>query len=74
MLYNFSRFRDGAGNVLFVLLNDDGNLVVHAADGEELWRSKEKYGGTELAFKRKDLTDVKYGSDLKGEGEAALEK
>ena len=63
MLYNFSRFRDGAGNELFVLLNDDGNLVVHAADGEELWRSKEKYGGTEMAFKRTDLTDVKYGSD-----------
>ncbi|TWJ32622.1 FG-GAP repeat domain-containing protein [Geobacter argillaceus] len=63
MLYNFSRFRDEAGNELFVLLNDDGNLVVHAADGEELWRSKEKYGGTELAFKRTDLTDVKYGSD-----------
>ncbi len=63
MLYNFSRFRDGAGNVLFVLLSDDGNLAVHAADGEELWRSKEKYGGTELAFKRTDLTDVKYGSD-----------
>lgn len=63
MLYNFNHFRDGSGNSLYVVLSDEGHLVVHAADGEELWRSKESYGGTELFFKRKDLSDVKYGSE-----------
>jgi len=63
MLYNFNRFKDGNGNLLFALLNEDGHLFVHAANGEELWRSKEKYGGTEQFFKRKDLSDVKYGSE-----------
>src|SRR6185369_9452647 len=37
--------------------------LVHAENGEELWRSKEKYGGTELFFKRPDLSDVKYSSE-----------
>ena len=63
MLYNFNRFRDSSGNPLFVVLNEEGHLIVHAADGEELWRSKETYGGTELFLKRKDLSDVKYGSE-----------
>jgi len=58
-LYNFSMITDRDGKELFVVLNDDGYLIVYDRKGEELWRSGDKYGGTELFFKRPDLTNVR---------------
>lgn len=62
-IYNFNQFTDSQGNRFFVVLNEDGHLLVSDHNGEELWRSKEKFGGTELFFKRKDLSDVRYSSE-----------
>lgn len=62
-LYNFNRFTDRQGNPCYVVLSNNGDLLVYDQSGEELWQSKEKFGGSELAFKRQDLQDVKYSSE-----------
>jgi hypothetical protein len=58
-LYNFNTVTDAQGKSLFVVINDDGYLIVYSREGEELWRSNDKFGGSELFFKREDLTDVR---------------
>ena len=51
-IYNFARFADAAGKRLYAVLNDDGYLIVSAEDGRELWRSGDKFGGSEGSFQR----------------------
>ena len=58
-LYNFSMFRGGDGRDYFVVLNDDGRLIVYASSGEELWRSSDTYGGSSLSFKREDAINAR---------------
>ncbi|WP_298437217.1 VCBS repeat-containing protein [Geobacter sp.] len=53
-LYNFNMFRGEDGQDYFVVLNDDGYLIVYSMSGDELWRSTDKYGGSALSFKRED--------------------
>jgi hypothetical protein len=53
-LYNFNRFIDAKGKVCYVLFNKDGYLLVFSQEGEELWRSSDKFGGTELYYQRSD--------------------
>ena len=62
-LYNFNRFPDAAGNSCTVVLNPDGYLIVYSAAGEELWRSSEKFGGSETYFKREDLANIRTTGD-----------
>ncbi|GLI37746.1 VCBS repeat-containing protein [Geobacter hydrogenophilus] len=62
-LYNFNQFRDASGSVCTVVLNDDGYLIVYSAAGEELWRSSDKFGGSETYFKREDLANVRTTGD-----------
>ncbi|GAM11732.1 hypothetical protein OR1_04049 [Geobacter sp. OR-1] len=53
-LYNFNRFTDPKGNSYFVIFNRDGYLLVFSPEGEELWRSSDKFGGSELYYQRSD--------------------
>jgi hypothetical protein len=62
-LYNFTTFKDAQGKRLTAVLNDDGYIVVNAADGEELWRSSDKFGGSENNFKREDLNNMRVTGD-----------
>lgn len=62
-LYNFNRFRDAAGNNYYLVLNSDEYLIVYSNSGEELWRSSDKFGGTELYFKREDLANMRTTGD-----------
>ncbi|WP_298270224.1 VCBS repeat-containing protein [Geobacter sp.] len=62
-IYNFNRFRDASGNVFYVVINDDGYLIVYSAAGEELWRSSDKFGGSETYFKREDLANIRTTGD-----------
>lgn len=51
-LYNFNRFADAQGRRYFVLINPDGYLLVYSPELEQLWKSSDKFGGSELYFKR----------------------
>ncbi|KAF0219800.1 MAG: hypothetical protein FD174_1813 [Geobacteraceae bacterium] len=62
-IYNFNRFTDGAGKSHYVVINEDGYLVVYSVDGEELWRSSDKFGGSEMYFKRDDITRMRFTGD-----------
>jgi hypothetical protein len=62
-LYNFNMFADGSGKDYFAVLNNDGYLIVYSREGEELWRTSDKFGGSELNFKREDLSNVRTTGD-----------
>lgn len=62
-IFNFNRFADRDGNGRIVVLHPDGFLVVYADSGEELWRSNDKYGGSEIYFSRDDSQNIRFTGD-----------
>ncbi|HZV82141.1 MAG TPA: VCBS repeat-containing protein, partial [Geobacteraceae bacterium] len=58
-LYNVNLLSDKDGNTLFVLLHPDGFLTVSDDKGENVWRSSDKYGGTEMYFTRDDMQNIR---------------
>jgi len=59
-IFNFNRFKDQDGNDKFVVLHPDGYLMVFSDSGEELWRSNDKYSGTEVYFTRDDQERIRF--------------
>lgn len=57
-IFNFNRFTDRDGKGRIVALHPDGFLLVYADSGEELWRSNDKYGGSEVYFSRDDQQNM----------------
>ena len=53
-IYNYNQFRDKDGNQLSVVIGSDNNLIVYNKDLKEIWRSNDKFGGTDLYFLRED--------------------
>jgi hypothetical protein len=53
-LYNYNQFRDRDGNRLSVVIGSDNNLIVYNKELKEIWRSNDKFGGTDLYFLRDD--------------------
>jgi hypothetical protein len=66
-IYDFNEVSDGAGKRMFVVISPDNNLLVYSPQGEELWRSSDKYGGSETYVKRRDknLTNARLGEDFR---------
>jgi hypothetical protein len=58
-IFNFTRFRDAAGTELMAVLDEDGYLVISTIDGKKLWKSSDKYGGSETSFKHESLTQMR---------------
>lgn len=46
-LYNFVRFKGAKGEQNYVVGHPDGYLLVYAPDGKQLWKSRDKFGGSE---------------------------
>lgn len=57
-LYNFNRFTDAQGKSNFILFNPDGYLLVYSPERELLWKSSDKFGGSELYFTRPPSSSV----------------
>jgi hypothetical protein len=53
-LYSFNQFRDREGKTFTVVINPDGYLIVYDQGLNELWRSNDKFGGSELFFQQED--------------------
>lgn len=53
-LYSFNQFRDREGRTFTVVINPDGYLVVYDQKLNEVWRSNDKFGGSELFFQQED--------------------
>jgi hypothetical protein len=58
-IYTVNRFKGKDGKPLFVVLNPDGYLLVYDEKGESLWKSSEKFGGSETYFTREDLQNIR---------------
>lgn len=53
-VYSFNQFRDSEGKTFTLAINPDGYLIVYDQELSELWRSNEKFGGSELFFQKED--------------------
>lgn len=62
-LYNFNQFSDRQGSLYYLELGEEGRLAVIAQNGEEIWRSREKYGASELFFRRELKADVRFNGE-----------
>jgi hypothetical protein len=61
-IYNFNLIKGRDGKILVVVLNSDGYLIVYDPQLKELWRSDEKFGGSELYFQKEIEANVRtYG-------------
>jgi hypothetical protein len=58
-IFNFTRFRDKAGVEKLVVVDEDGYLVIYGADGSELWKSSDKYGGSETYFNYESVAQLR---------------
>ncbi len=56
---NFNQFTDSEGKTLSVVINPDDYLVVYDQDLKELWRSNDKFGGSELYFQVDDSENAR---------------
>ncbi len=53
-IYSFNQFRDRDGKLFTTVINADGYLIVYDLQLNELWRSNDKFGGSELYFQKED--------------------
>jgi len=67
-IYSFNQFRDRDGKAYAIVINPDGYLVVNDQDQSELWRSNDKFGGSELYYQKEETnqraTGEKYRTDF----------
>jgi hypothetical protein len=65
-LFNTNQIAGSDGKTLFVSLNSDNYLTVSDDKNELLWKSSEKYGGSETYFSRDDSQNQRFtGSKLR---------
>ena len=62
-IYSFNQFRDRDGKLFTVVINPDGYLIVYDQQLKELWRSSDKFGGSELYFQKEDDSNVRVTGD-----------
>ena len=62
-IFNFTRFRDASGAEKLVIMDEDGYLIIHAADGSKLWKSSDKYGGSETYFNYESVAQLRAKGD-----------
>jgi len=62
-IYSFNQFRDNDGKIMTAAFTPDGYLAVYDQSMKELWRSNDKYGGSELYFEKEDLSNARITSD-----------
>lgn len=58
-VYRFNRIQDAKGNQFFVVLDQDGYLRVSTAQGDEVWKSADKFGGSETYFSHTGFTHLR---------------
>ncbi|HIJ81413.1 MAG TPA: VCBS repeat-containing protein [Desulfuromonadales bacterium] len=62
-IYSYNQFRAKDGTVYSVVINPDGYLLVYDKGQKELWRSNDKFGGSELYFQKEDPDNVRVTGD-----------
>ncbi|MSN25337.1 MAG: VCBS repeat-containing protein [Geobacter sp.] len=62
-IFNFTTFRDTKGADKLAIVDEDGYLAIYAADGSELWKSSDKYGGSETSFNYESVAQLRAKGD-----------
>lgn len=62
-IYTFNQFKNADGQIYTLLINTDGYLIVYDQDLKELWRSNDKFGGSELYFQKDDADNIRITGD-----------
>jgi len=62
-IYSFNQFVDKDGKRYTVVINPDNYLIVYDQARTELWRSTDKFGGSELYFQKEDDANVRVSGD-----------
>ncbi|BCS52847.1 VCBS repeat-containing protein [Geobacter sp. SVR] len=63
-VFNFQRISGPKGGNFLIALDDSGYLVVTDANGEEIWKSADKFGGSETHFKDRKYSAPRASRDL----------
>ena len=58
-LYNYNRISVPDGGSYATVFSSGGYLIIYSENGEELWRSEEKFGGSETFFQRETGNNVR---------------
>ncbi|WP_183354600.1 hypothetical protein [Geomonas silvestris] len=58
-IYNYNSVPGPDGKSYPVVTSPDGYLIIYSDAGEELWRSSERFGGSETYFQREDDVSIK---------------
>lgn len=59
-IYNVNLLADKDGKTLFVIIHPDGYLTVYDDKGENIWKSSDKFGGSEIYFIRDDSQNMRF--------------
>jgi hypothetical protein len=51
-VFNYNKVKGPDGRSFATVLSSDGYLIVYSEDNEEIWRSNDKFGGSETFFQR----------------------
>lgn len=62
-IFNSTRFRDASGAEKLIVMDEDGYLKIHAADGSELWKSSDQYGGSLTYFNFESVAQLRAKGD-----------
>ncbi|MDD2897231.1 MAG: VCBS repeat-containing protein [Desulfuromonadaceae bacterium] len=62
-IYSFNQFRDRDGKTFTAVINPDGYVIVYDEQLKELWRSNDKFGGSELFFQKEDDANQRVSGD-----------
>jgi hypothetical protein len=63
-IFNFNRLIEASGKDHFIVLDEDGYLAVYSSADREVWKSGEKYGGSESFFKSESHSNARSSRDL----------
>lgn len=58
-IYSFNQFRNHDGELLTVVFHEENYLVVYDKSLKEIWRSNDRFGGSELYYTTEDLDNVR---------------
>lgn len=63
-IYSFNQFRDSDGKTFTIALHPDGYIIVYNQEASELWRSNDKFGGSELYFQKEDSSNARATGEM----------
>jgi len=62
-IFSFNQLHSHEGELLTVVYHEENYLVVYDKTMKELWRSNDRFGGSELFYKVEDLDNVRVTGD-----------